>query len=92
MSRGDRSMAKRPNEKSYWLDRKENVAKVYYTLCALCVALFFFDFFYHEHAAFAVEEWFGFYAIYGFVGAVVLVLAAKQLRRILMRSEDHYER
>ena len=35
---------------------------------------------------------FGFHAVYGFVACVVLVLAAKQLRRVLMRDENYYER
>lgn len=34
----------------------------------------------------------GFYGIYGFVACVVLVLIAKQMRRVLMRDEDYYDR
>jgi hypothetical protein len=30
--------------------------------------------------------------VYGFVVSVSLVLAAKQLRRVLRRDEDYYER
>ena len=32
----------------------------------------------------------GFYAIFGFGACVLLVLAAKALRRLLMRPEDYY--
>ncbi len=32
-----------------------------------------------------------FYAIYGFVACVLLVLAATQMRRVLMRDEDYYD-
>lgn len=35
---------------------------------------------------------YAFYALYGFVGSVLLVLTAKQLRRVLRRDEDFYER
>ena len=37
------------------------------------------------------ENLFSFYAIYGFVACVLLVLAATQMRRVLMRSEDYYD-
>lgn len=58
-----------------------------YVVCALSVAL---DLVIHRHEILDFAHWFGFYAIYGFVGCVVLVLAAKQLRRILMRDENYY--
>ena len=45
-----------------------------------------------EHGELPVEGWFGFYALYGFVACVLLVLVAKQLRKILMRDEDYYDR
>jgi hypothetical protein len=35
---------------------------------------------------------FGFYGWFGFVACVALVLIAKQLRRIVMRPEDYYDR
>ncbi len=38
------------------------------------------------------ERLLGFHAIYGFVACVVLVLIAKELRKILMRDEDFYDR
>jgi hypothetical protein len=34
----------------------------------------------------------GFYAIYGFAGCVFLVLVAKQMRKVVMRDEDYYDR
>jgi hypothetical protein len=35
---------------------------------------------------------YGFYAIYGFVACVVLVVVATAMRRLVMRAEDYYER
>lgn len=83
--------------KSYWLDRRQNVAKVFYALIAVDVLWLAADFFYKKKAEFnAWGGWadggIGFYPVYGFVGAFLLVLAAKQMRRVLMRSEDYYER
>jgi hypothetical protein len=44
-----------------------------------------------EAHGFDFERWPGFYAFYGFVACFALVLAAKQLRRLLMRPERYYE-
>jgi len=46
----------------------------------------------HKHGPFAIEYIWGFYALYGFVGCVFLVLAAKLMRVILMRPEDYYDK
>jgi hypothetical protein len=35
---------------------------------------------------------FGFYALYGFVACVLLVLLAAEMRKLVMRDEDYYER
>jgi hypothetical protein len=45
----------------------------------------------HRHAETAFDGWFGFYGLYGFVACVALVLAAKLLRRVVMRREDYYD-
>jgi len=80
------------NERRYWLDRKENVDKVYWGVWALCALSILAEPFVHKHGDFSFENWFGFHGWYGFVACVVLVLAAKALRVILKRPEDYYER
>ena len=47
---------------------------------------------FHKHIHFGIQKTPGFYGIYGFVGCVFLVLAAKELRKLVMRSEDYYDR
>lgn len=74
------------------LDDPRNVTRIVYGLVALCVLTFAADLFYAKHPHFGFEGWFGFYAVYGFVGSVALVLSATWLRRFLRRDEDHYER
>jgi len=78
-------------ERRYWLDDRKNVDKIYHALLVVCGGLMLADLFYDKHAKYMAEDWFGFYGFYGFVGCVFLVLAAKQLRRLLMRSEDYYD-
>ena len=55
--------------------------------CSLAI-----DVFVPKHGPFAIEHVFGFYGLFGFVACVALVLVAKQLRRVLMRPEDYYDR
>ena len=78
-------------DKRYWLDDPRNVNKVFYGLVGVCLLTVAADLFYHKHGHFTWEEWLGFHAWYGFVCCVFLVLAAKQLRRVLMRREDYYD-
>ncbi len=80
------------DHKQYWLDRSENVTRLYRGLWLLGIALVVIDLFLHKHEDFGFAAWFGFYAAYGFVACVALVLAAKKLRTLLMRSEDFYDR
>ena len=79
-------------EKTYWLDRSENVTKLYRGLWAIGIVLLLADLVIHRHEEVGFAALFGFYAFYGFVACVALVLAAKVLRRIVMRPEDYYDR
>ncbi|MEM6569420.1 MAG: hypothetical protein AAF726_00650 [Planctomycetota bacterium] len=60
-------------------------------LTAVCVLLFLADFVVKRKIHVGPEKIPGFYAIYGFVGCAVLVLLAKEMRRVVMRSEDYYD-
>ena len=62
---------------------------IFYVLCAILVVLDFLGF---RHAENPLDFWWGFYPAYGFVSCVLLVVAATWMRKILMRTEDHYEK
>ena len=79
-------------ERSRWLDSRENVTRLYRGLWAIGIGLFLLDFIVHRHEELAFAAAPGFYAFYGFFACVLLVLAAKALRRVLKRPEDYYER
>jgi hypothetical protein len=53
--------------------------------------LFAMDLVIHRHTVHPWESFIGFYAIYGFLACVVLVLIARELRKLVMRDEDYYE-
>jgi len=59
-----------------------------YLACAVLLAL---DFVINRHVSHPWENLFGFYAIFGFVACVLLVLGAKEMRKMLKRKEDYYD-
>ncbi len=79
------------NEPQDFFDKPENISKmlkVFYVLCGLLVLA---DFVVHRHIYHSWEQLPAFYAIYGFVGCVILVLIAREMRKVLMRGEDYYD-
>ena len=89
-------MTRDPNS-PLWFQKPANFRRVLvglFVACAGCVVLdvVFWFIGFDKHPHFRWEQWPGFYAVYGFVACVVLVLAAKQLRRVVMRPEDYYDR
>ena len=78
-------------DKTYWLDRKGSVDKVYWSVIGVCVLLFLADAFYEKHPVFEMEYVFGFYGLFGFAACVGLVHAAKGLRKLLKRDEAYYD-
>ena len=88
-------MSKEPidmDEELGMFDKPENVKRLLKTFYACVVLLLIVDLFYHKHAIFAWEGYFGFYSVYGFVACVILVIVAKYvLRPMVMRKEDHYD-
>jgi hypothetical protein len=82
---------KKPDEKVYLFDKPENVErllKVFYWICGL---LFVLDFVVHRHTIHDWEQLPAFYAIFGFIAFVMLVVVSKLMRKLLMRKEDYYD-
>ena len=89
------------SDKKHYFDAPVKVRKFIRFFIISCVFVFLLDvvfFVEHKHLSFhgedefPVERWFGFYGVYGFVACVLLVLIATQLRKVLMRGEDYYDR
>ena len=78
--------------KRFWLDDMRNVHKLVWALVGVCALLFLSDFVYEKHVIFAFENWFGFFGLFGFFVSFALVLTARELRKVLMRDEDYYDR
>ena len=78
-------------QKTYLFDNPRNVRRVVLGLVGACVILIALDLVLHRHVSHPWEAMFGFYAVYGFVACVLLVLLAKERRKVLIRNEDYYD-
>lgn len=87
----DRPAALPPVRRHIW-DERRNIVRLLRVFFALCAALFAVDFVVPKHTTMPWEHWPGFYAVYGLVACVILVLVAKYvLRPLVMRREDYYD-
>ncbi len=83
---------KEHEEKSHVFDRPENVKRFLWGLYVCCGLLIAVDWFVPVHGAYGWEQVPGFYAAFGFVSFVGIVLFGKHvLRRIVKRDEDYYD-
>ena len=75
-----------------WFDHPKNIKRLrtgFYIVLALLVLP---DFFMHKHSLFfSVETWPGFYAFFGFVACVVIILVSKLFGFALKVREDYYD-
>ena len=78
-------------EKQYLFDKPKNVQRLLRGFYLCCVLLVLAEFVIHRHVYHPWEGLFAFHAGYGFVACVVLVLAATQMRKLVMRDEDYYD-
>lgn len=78
-------------EKRHIFDDPRNVKRAIRVLYAVCGISFLAEFFVHRHTEHPWESLFGFYSVYGFVACVLLVLIAKEMRKIVMHKENYYD-
>ena len=75
-----------------WIEKRKNVVLMVRIFLAVSIVLLLLDLVINRHDLFTWEGWFGFYGFFGFVACVALVMAAKGLRKLVMRREDYYDR
>ncbi|TKB45458.1 hypothetical protein [Thalassotalea mangrovi] len=75
-----------------FFDKPENIDKILKVFYLICTLLVVADFIVHRHIYHDWENIPAFYAIYGFIGCVLLVLIAKAMRKVLMRGDDYYDK
>lgn len=78
-------------DRQYLFDKPQNLRRLFSAYYPWLGLLLLAELGVHRHSIFPWEEWPGFYAAFGFVACVALVLAAKYvLRPLVMRKEDYY--
>jgi hypothetical protein len=79
-------------EQQGWADKPRNRQLVRRAVYLTCLLLVVADFLVHRHISTAAERLPAFYALYGFVALVGVVMAAKGLRLLVKREEGYYDR
>jgi len=77
--------------KRHIFDNPRNVKRAIYALYGVCAISLLAEFFIPRHVDHPWEALFGLYPLYGFGACVLLVLIAKEMRKILMRKDDYYD-
>ena len=86
------SGSRMPGSKGYLFDNPRNVKILLRSFFASLLVLIIIEWFVDKDPHFPWEWWPEFYAVFGFVACVVLVLAAKYvLRPLVKRQEDYYD-
>ena len=78
-------------DKTGWFDKRRNLIiflRIFYVTLAILLGI---DFFIVKHPDFAFDGVPNFFAVYGFISCVMLVLVAKVIRMLLMKGEDYYD-
>jgi len=73
-----------------WVDKPGSDKKIVAALIVVCLITLSLSWTYVPHGHFEVEYIRGFFALYGFVMFVGLILVAKALRYFVKRPEDYY--
>jgi hypothetical protein len=77
--------------KQHWLYLPATRRKLWIAGIAVLVLTVIAELFIHPHAYFLIAEFFGFFAVYGFLSCVILVVIANLLGWLLKRKDDYYD-
>jgi hypothetical protein len=74
----------------HWLDRPENIKRLWRGFLAVLVLSVLAELFVHVHGHFAVDALFGFNAGFGFLACAAMVVVAKVVALVLKRPDNYY--
>ena len=82
----------KPDTRQYLFDNPRNVKRLLRFFFFSLLLLLTLEISVHKQPHFSWEAWPEFYAVFGFVACVALVLASKYiLRPLVLRGEDYYD-
>lgn len=74
-----------------FFDKPENIKKMKRIFYAVLVAFVLVDFVVHRHVTYEFEEFYGFFALYGFFSSVLVVAISRFMGIFLKKKEDYYD-
>jgi len=77
-------------ERDHWLVRPSTIRRLWIAFFVILAGTLAPDFFVEQYDHFGVETYFGFYAGYGFLTCVLMVVGAKGLGLLIKRGDDYY--
>ena len=85
-------MSRRKDSEDYWLVRPRTIRGLWIVFIVVLATTVLADLFIDHHGKFGVDGTIGFYAWYGFLSCVCLVVVARALGVVLKRPADYYDR
>jgi hypothetical protein len=79
-------------ESGHWLVRPRTIRLLWIAFVAVLAATVAAGFLVDMHPHFEVERWPAFFAVFGFVACVAMVLGSKLLGALLKREDTYYDR
>ena len=79
------------SENTHIFDNPRNVKLLLAVFYAICFLLIIADFVIHRHITMEWEKIPAFYALYGFIAYVLLVVFSDIFRKLVMREEHYYD-
>ena len=77
--------------KQNWFYRKSSIKKLYISALIILGVVLFVEYFIALYPHFSIEKIFGFYAVFGFLSCVGLIIFAKLLGFLVKRKDDYYD-
>jgi hypothetical protein len=78
--------------RDHWLDAPGTVKTLWRCFLLILALLVAIGAFVDLHPHFEIETWFGFYAAYGFITCLLMIVAAKVLGVFLKRQDAYYDK
>ncbi len=79
------------DEHKHWLVRRDSIRKLWWIFAGILTLTVVAQVAVHIHEYFGADGWFGFYAAFGFLSCVAMVVFAKLLGFLIKRPDTYYD-
>ena len=80
-----------PGQEDHWLVRRGTIRLLWIVFAVILAGTVAPDFFLEKHGYFGIDETFGFFAWFGFLSCLLMVVGAKVIGIFLKRPDTYYE-